>query len=213
MLGLSDLEDNGVAIIDDIHSRAEVINLAKSVGVIRPHPNGEDISTLKSSDGKNSLPGTLSNIYGLSAFPFHTDTAFWGVPARYVVMGMFRKSQCTTNYISFCDIAGVISSDFRSMAEKSIYLVETFEGCKYTSPIFCRNGVLGFRFDPNVMKPANGHAKKLHGELLAAMGAIEPKKIHWNGNKAVVFDNWKNLHSRSAVKNERRELFRIYLEG
>lgn len=213
MLELGDLEHDGVVIVDDVRSRAELIELAKSVGEIRPHPNGEDIFTLKSSDGRKSLPGTLSKIYGLSEFPFHTDTAFWGVPARYVVMGMFRKSQCTTNYISLSDIAGVVSSDFRAEAEKSIYLVKTFEGCKYTSPVFCRNGVLGIRFDPNVMEPANGHAKKFHGELLAAVDAIEPRKVHWDGNKAIVFDNWKNLHSRSAVNNEMREIFRIYLEG
>ncbi|MEW8204420.1 MAG: TauD/TfdA family dioxygenase [Candidatus Thiodiazotropha endolucinida] len=212
MLDLGDLEDNGVAIINGIRSRAELIDLAKSVGEIRPHPNGENIFILKSSDGKNSLPGTFSKVYGLSAFPFHTDTAFWGIPARYVVLGMFRKSQCTTNYISLCDIAEIISSDFRSKAEKSIYLVETFEGRKYTSPFFCRNGTFGIRFDPNIMKPANGHARRFHGELLAAMAAIEPRRIHWSGDKAVVFDNWKNLHGRSAVKNERREIFRVYLE-
>jgi hypothetical protein len=187
--------------------------LAKSVGEIRPHPNGENIFTLKSSDGRNSLPGTLSNIYGLSAFPFHTDTAFWGIPARYVIMGMFRKSKCTTNYIPLSDIVGFFSSNFRVKAEKSIYLVETFEGCKYTSPVFCRNGVWGIRFDPNIMTPANSHAKMFHAELLAAVGAIEPRKVHWDGEKAVVFDNWKNLHSRSAVNNEKREIFRIYLEG
>ncbi|WP_064662763.1 TauD/TfdA family dioxygenase [Pseudoalteromonas sp. MQS005] len=213
MLDLGDLEHNGVVIIDNISSRAELKRLAKSIGEIRPHPNGENIATLKSSDGRSSLPGTLSNIYGLSAFPFHTDTAFWGIPARYVVMGMFSKSQCTTNYISLSDITRVVSNDFRAKAEKSIYLVETFEGCKYTSPIFCQNGVSGIRFDPNIMKPANVHAERFHSELLEALRSIEPRKIHWDGNKAVVFDNWKNLHGRSAVNNERREIFRIYLES
>lgn len=213
MLELGDLENNGVAIIDNVCSRTELIELANSIGKIRPHPNGEDVFTLKSSDGRNSLPGTLSNIYGLSAFPFHTDTAFWGIPARYVVMGMFRKSPCTTNYISLSDIAGAVSGDFYAKAEKSIYLVETFEGCKYTSPVFSRNRVWGIRFDPNIMKPANGHAKKFHGELVAAMDTIQPKRVRWDGNKAVVFDNWKNFHSRSAVNNERREILRIYLEG
>jgi len=213
MLELGDLENNGFAIIDNICSRAELIELAKSVGKIRSHPNGEDVFILKSSDGRNSLPGTLSKIHGLSAFPLHTDTAFWGIPARYVVMGMFKKSECATNYISLSDIAEAVSKDFHAKAEKSIYLVETFEGCKYTSLVFLQNKVLGIRFDPNIMKPANDHAKKFHGELLEAMGAIQPKKVHWDGNKAVVFDNWKSLHSRSAVNNERREILRIYLEG
>lgn len=213
MLDLGDLKDKGILITDDIYSQDDLIGLANSVGKIRPHPNGRDIAILKSSDGTNSLTGTFSNTYGLSAFPFHTDTAFWGMPARYVVMGMLKRSQCTTNYISLSDIDKYVSDDFYSKAAKSIYLVETFEGSKYTSPVFYNDGVLGFRFDPNIMKPTNDHAKRFHEEFLSAIDRIESIKIHWNGNKAVVFDNWEYLHSRSPVKDERREIFRIYLES
>ncbi len=213
MLYLDNLKNEGIVVVENIYSQDELISLAKSVGKIRPHPNGEDIATLKSTDGMNSLTGTFSKIYGLSTFPFHTDTAFWGVPARYIVMGMLTTSQCTTNYISLSDIDKYISGDFLSKARKAIYLVETFEGSKYTSPVFDNNGRCGFRFDPNIMTPVNGHAKRFHEELVVAMDRVESRKIDWNGNKAVVFDNWNYLHGRSAVKNESREIFRIYLES
>ncbi|PVZ72189.1 TauD/TfdA family dioxygenase [Pelagibaculum spongiae] len=210
---LDNLKTEGIAIVENIYSQDELIGLAKSIGNIRPHPNGEDVATLKSSDGTNSLTGTFSSTYGLSMFPFHSDTAFWGLPARYIIMGMFSTSRCTTNYISLRDIERFISDDFLSKARRAIYLVETIEGSKYTSPVFEVNDNYGFRFDPNIMTPANDYAKVFHEELVVAMNRVESIKIDWSGNKAVIFDNWNSLHSRSAVKDESREIFRIYLES
>lgn len=77
MLDLNELKSEGVVVIDGIHSKDELISMAQSIGKIRPYPNGEYVAELKSSDGRSSLAGTFSNIYGLSAFPFHTDTSFW----------------------------------------------------------------------------------------------------------------------------------------
>lgn len=213
MLDLDKLKTEGIVIVENISSQDELISLAKSVGKIRPHPNGEDMAILKSDDDTNSLTGTFSNVYGLSAFPFHSDTAFWGLPARYIVMGMLSTSSCTTNYISLKEIDRFISGDFLRKARRAIYLIETFEGSKYTSPVFEVDGSYGFRFDPNIMTPANGYAKIFHDELVAAMNRVESMKIDWSGNKAVVLDNWNYLHSRSAVINENREMFRIYLES
>lgn len=213
MLDLNRLKTEGVVVIDGVHSKDELISLAKSIGKIRPHPNGEYVATLKSSDGRSSLAGTFSNIYGLAAFPFHTDTAFWELPARYIVMGVQKRSRCKTNYISLSDIEKNISGDFLAKARKSIYLSETFEGSKYTSLVFGGNEAWGFRFDPNTMTPANAHAKKFHEELEAAIDRVEPREIDWSGHKAVVFDNWKFLHGRESVKNESREMLRIYLEN
>lgn len=212
MRNLDNLTTRGIAIVDGVNSKSELIRLAKSIGIIKLHPNGEELAVLKSTDGVNSISGTFSNIHGLAAFPFHTDTAFWGVPARYVVMGMLNKSSCTTNFISLNDLKEFITEDFLSKARKSIYLLETIEGSKYTSLIFSNNNDYGIRFDPNIMTPANEHAKRFHEELVGTIGSVESIKINWNGNKAIVFDNWKYLHSRSAVKNEKREVFRIYLE-
>lgn len=212
-LNIDALKTNGFAIIEEIHSQDDLISLAKSIGKIVPHPNGKNVAVLTSSNGENSLKGTFSHTYGLAAFPFHTDTAFWTLPARYVVMGMFAASRCTTNYVSMNEIAKWISGDLFSKAQQSLYLLKTIEGAKYTSAAFKKNGMWGIRFDPNIMTPMNEQAKKFHHELMIAIENAGCKKINWTGNKAVVFDNWNYLHARSAVNGESRELYRIYLEG
>lgn len=207
------IDAKGMVITKNIYSQEEMIKLANSVGKITRHPNGEKLAILKSSNGVDSLAGTFSRNYGLSAFPFHTDTSFWGEPARYIVMGMLNKSSCSTNYIFIDDIFDLYKGDFVREGQKSIYLIDTFEGCKYTSPIFYRNAELGLRFDPNIMKPVNKQANSFHLKLLEAINSVEPKSIEWVGNKAVIIDNWRYLHSRSAVKDEDREVLRIYLEN
>ncbi|WP_420590209.1 hypothetical protein [Bacterioplanoides sp.] len=203
----------GMVITKKIYSQIEMVELANSLGRIARHPNGEKLAILKSSNGANSRPGTFSKNYGLSAFPFHTDTSFWGEPARYIVMGMLNKSSCSTNYISIDDLFDLYKGDFVREGQKSIYLIETFEGCKYTLPIFYRNGELGLRFDPNIMTPLSKHACSFHLKLQEAINSAEPERIEWVGNKAVIIDNWKYLHSRSAVKGEDREVLRVYLES
>ena len=213
MIDFNHLTVEGILIVEGIKSPDELITLAKSFGRITPHPNGEDLVVLKASNGEKSLTGTFSYTFGLNAFPFHTDTAFWTLPVRYVVMGMFAQNKSTTNYISISDIAKCISFDLLSEARKSIYLVETFEGSRYMSPAFERKGKWGFRFDPNIMTPVNDHAKKFHVELTKAIESVEFKKVNWTGNKAVIFDNWNYLHGRSAVNGENREIYRIYLEN
>lgn len=213
MLDLDNLKTEGVVIVENISSQEELISLARFVGKIRPHPNGENMATLKSSDGANSLAGTFSKAYGLSAFPLHTDTAFWGLPARYIVMGMLTPSRSTTNYVPLSEIHRLISGDLLKQARRAIYLVETFEGSKYTSLVFDAGESCGIRFDPNIMTPVNGYAKRIHEELIIAMNRLKLRKIDWDGNKAVVIDNWNVLHSRSAVNNENREMLRIYLES
>ena len=207
------IDAKGMVITKNIYSQEEMIKLANSVGRITRHPNGEKLAILNSSNGANSRPGTFSRNYGLSAFPFHTDTSFWGEPARYIVMGMLNKSSCSTNYISVDDVCDLYKGDFVREGQKSIYLIETFEGCKYTSPIFYRNGELGFRFDPNIMEPVNNHANSFHVKLEEAINSVEPESIEWVGNKAIIIDNWKYLHNRSAVMSEDREVLRIYLES
>lgn len=212
MLYLDELKTEGIATVENICSQNQLIRLAKSIGRIKAHPNGEDISILRSSNGKNAKTGTFSNIYGLSAFPFHTDTAFWQIPARYIVMGMLKTSPTTTNFISISEIDKFIPDQLLRRARKSIYLIKTFESCKYTSPVFSSNGIQGFRFDPNIMAPVNNHAKIFHTDFIMALKKVRPDKIEWSGEKAVIFDNWKYLHSRSPVKCENREMLRIYVE-
>jgi alpha-ketoglutarate-dependent taurine dioxygenase len=78
---------------------------------------------------------------------------------------------------------------------------------------FKRGGEIGYRFDPNIMKPKNDVAKIVHKAILKAMSDLPKIEINWVGNQVAIIDNWQFLHGRNAVgkKEDNRELLRLYV--
>jgi len=199
--------------VNNISSSEDLSKLASSIGQIIPHPNGEKIYTLSPNTGEDAIKGTLSNRFGLSEFPLHSDTAFWSQPSRYIVMGMIKESSCDTQLISWNEIFSVLSPQAKNYAKNASYIIDTIDEKKYTSLFFSNNGERGLRFDPCCMKPANKAARKFHDEMLMIQQNLKPKKIIWSGKKAIVIDNWQYLHGRSIVSahDKKRKLLRIYI--
>lgn len=100
MIDFELLKMKGVLELEGVSDKQDIVDLASSLGQLRTHPNGERVYILKPSDGEQSLDGTFSRLYGYSAFPIHTDTAFWSLPARYVIMAMKSSSKCGTSFLS-----------------------------------------------------------------------------------------------------------------
>ncbi|CZG21748.1 hypothetical protein SDA22_00280 [Legionella pneumophila serogroup 1] len=213
MINLKKLEEQGWIEIEGISSLNDLLLIARNLGIIQHHPNGEIVSSLIPSDGKNSIKGTLSNIYGFSEFPLHTDTAFWPIPARYVVMGMFNKSNCSTSILNLTDFFSEPNQQALRKAQNSIYLIKTIEGKRYTSFYFKNGSKDGFRFDTNCMIPVNNESKIFHTELIKWLIKQKRSTINWSGNKAIILDNWKILHGRGAIpySERNRKLMRIYV--
>jgi len=203
---------SGWVEIEGVSSTEYMLEIAASLGSIRPHPNGEKLSILTPSYGEHSIKGTFSNRYGFSSFPLHTDTAFWSEPSRYIVIGMFMKSDSNTYLIQTSDVFSKLSTKALNYAKSATYVIDTIEGKKYTSLLFSQFSENGLRFDPCCMKPINKAAKYFHNEFCGLLENIKVNSIEWTGNKAVVIDNWKCLHGRSAIAEDEhsRELMRIY---
>jgi len=212
MLNLRIIEEQGWVEFEGVSSTDDLVSIANQIGNVKPHPNGEVVFSLVPSNGERCNKGTFSNIYGYSEFPLHTDTAFWSTPARYLVLGMIDKSSCNTHIISFSDVLAEMEEQILKCAKNSIYIINTFEGKKFTSAYFKNGSQAGFRFDPNCMTPVNRYAKLFHVEFLACLKKINPKPIAWTGNKAVVLDNWRTLHGRESVSHldRNRKLMRVY---
>lgn len=208
---LKELNKKGWVEVEGVTSDSDILKIANNIGQIRPHTNNEIIFSLKPSNGANKLNGTLSNIYGFNDFPLHTDTAFWIKPVRFILLSSYKISKSQT-IISSCDsiFEQLDINDLKS-AERAIFKVQTLHSQFYTSLIFRENGIIGFKYDPNCMKPANYHGKRFV-EIIKRI-SIETIKVNWCGNKAVLIDNWKMLHGRNAVDpSENRELKRIYID-
>ena len=209
------LKSKGWAEVEGIATEADLVELANSVGTIIPHPNGDRVATLTPTDGEGRTRGTFSHECGYSSFPLHTDTAFWAKPARYLVLGMRNKSECSTLVLNARRLLREFGGETLTAAENSIYVLDTIEGKRYTSACFQYNGESGFRFDPHCMNPKNRAAFKFHQQFTDRLKTCEAQSILWTGNKAVILDNWNVVHGREEVGKGQmmRRLMRIYVEN
>lgn len=206
------LKDKGWAEIENIQHIDDLIEIANSLGVIKPHPNGEIVKVLTPNNGTGAVKGTLSNRHGYANFPYHSDTAFWSTPARYIVLGMFEKSECSTRILETTELYSLFGSNLLSHAKDSIFMINTINEKKYTSALFKQGTETGFRFDTSCMVPINNSAKVLQRALEKYLKGPVGVPIIWSGNKAVVIDNWNTLHARDNVNtnDSNRTLMRIY---
>ena len=136
MIDFESLKMKGVVELEGVSDEQDIVDLASSLGQLRLHPNGEQVYKLTPSNGKQSLDGTFSRLYGYSAFPIHTDTAFWRFPARYVIMAMKANSQCGASFLSLATQREDLKKEIYGLAKKSVFILKNFEGARYISAYF-----------------------------------------------------------------------------
>lgn len=214
MIDFESLKMEGVMELEGVSDEQDIVDLASSLGQLRLHPNGERVYKLTPSNGEQSLDGTFSRLYGYSAFPIHTDTAFWSLPARYVIMAMKATSQCGTSFLNLATQREDFKKEIYGLAKKSVFILKNFEGARYVSAYFKCGEKEGIRFDPNCMSPKNKEAGLFRDKIIE-LATRDIDVVKWTGDKALIIDNWSVLHGREAVlyEEECRTLLRIYVEA
>ncbi|GAQ15726.1 hypothetical protein MODO_3431 [Myroides odoratimimus] len=205
------LEDNGWVLFDYPNNDEVLLQISSKIGKIINHPNGKLIDYLTPKNKAEAKKDTFSNKYGFDRFPFHTDTAFWTTPVRYVLMSCQNNSLTETLIITLESLNNLNSEEI-SILENSIFLIKTNRVNFYCSILSKQNGNLILRFDPNTMKAINSYAKKAITIIEKIVTNSEIHRIKWSDSGILIIDNWRTLHSRSSVySNENRILKRIYI--
>src|SRR5260370_12977058 len=104
MIRFTELNTRGWTCVTGSSSRSALLELARSIGRPVPSPSGELVRELAPKPPAAAGRGTLSKAYGMGAFPLHTDTAFWPVPARYVVLLASGDIRRYTSVLTFTDL-------------------------------------------------------------------------------------------------------------
>jgi alpha-ketoglutarate-dependent taurine dioxygenase len=207
------LNERGWCMIDFDSSDDELINLARTFGFVVPDDNNNIVQYLSPKAEKQGIKGSFSYNYGLLEFPFHTDTAFWSKPARYLLMKSEFESSCNTMLIDFENILNNLNPNEISIIRKSVFQLKIFNTVRLISIPFKECDQTGIRFDPNTMFPYNEYSKRAITIINEHINDVEQVSIHWTGRNVVVIDNWRMLHSRSECLNEENRIIkRIYIQ-
>jgi hypothetical protein len=214
MIALRQLETLGWACVPGIASRSKLLDLARSLGRPLASPSGELVKELIPTSRAEARRGTLSETHGFGPFPLHTDTAFWPVPSRYLVLRAHGDIRRYTSILSFAELFRGATTDLCDFARRSVWLVRTQSGSFYCSMKFRARNTIGWRYDQQCMSPANEAAHQTRELLGARLTHSRIQCIHWTEDLALVLCNWNVLHGRGPSPREEsgRILDRVYVE-
>jgi hypothetical protein len=199
-------------VFDSVNSSEDLLELGLSFGTPTPSPNGELIKEVKRQPKEKAPVGSQSAKYGFGPFPLHTDTVFWNVPAKYVLLRATGDVRRPTTLFSFEELFDKCSPKMRDLPADSVWHVRAGRTNFYCSMCVQETGANGFRYDVDLMSPVNKAAKDISGELRQLV-ATQGHAIDWTGSTAVLINNWIALHGRGDMPEDEGERMvqRIYL--
>ena len=190
------LADQAFVCVDLEAGEGPLLALARSLGEPIPSRTGNPlVSELKPATVESEEVDTFSSKFGLGGFPFHTDTAHWPLPVRFLILRSVGTSH-----------------DRPTLLIKGQKLLDSIRSSNLTRAVWKSTGPRGtflctlysrledeqlFRFDPLCMKPMNAAATDVTKAVKAAV--VEPVAIDWSLGKTVVIDNWRVLHARATA--------------
>jgi hypothetical protein len=158
-----------------------------------------------------ALPRSLSAVYGLGVFPFHTDAAHHALPPDMITMRLAPESVSWTSTL-VVDSWSFLGEDVARFQGGS-WLISAGRQRFYASILVRRGSRHLLRFDPGCMKPVSTRAEEVHSALLSAIGAAVPAEIRWRRNEVLLMNNWRCLHGRTAVGAPGRALERVLIRS
>lgn len=189
---MAELETRGWIVLDGCSSKdtASLLGRASSAMLLEPKGSGE------------ARHWSLSGVYGLRAFPWHTDGAISSSPPRWLLLKAVELSYPTCTELLVPD-AGMIAS-----LRGTILRARDRSGrVKYLPAIVpdpCGSSRL--RWDPRTCAPRTGLRIEEIEERSPSV------RIEWDVGRLLVVDNFKLLHRRPAVQEQgKRLLERTYV--
>jgi alpha-ketoglutarate-dependent taurine dioxygenase len=206
------LREKGWVCVKGIKTKDALLRLVALLGCLVPAPTGEIVKELTVTDARCAREGTLSAVYGRGEFPFHTDTAFWPTPARYLIFRARGDTRRRTKIKPFANFLSELGAAAANLAAKSVWVVKVPSINIYCSMQFRTSCGVGWRYDGRCMRPANRAARELD-EMISLNGKDDGQYIDWHDGEAVIVSNWTTLHGRGSAPEAEGEriLERIYV--
>jgi hypothetical protein len=197
-MDLADLNTRGWTVVDGVSSQDDLVALGSSLGLCVRTPNGELVKVIRRIPRDQAPPGSQSALYGSGPFPLHTDTVFWPLPVRYVLLRGYGDTRRPTTLRSFAELASSWDEDFYGRVRDSVWRVRAGSNSFYCSMRFRHGDSLGWRYDADLMIPANGAAARIDPLLRSLAMEEAGESITWSGDQAVVISNWIAVHGRGT---------------
>lgn len=181
-------------------SENRLLDLCRLLG--RPRGDVRDprlVRILKPQPVDSAPSNTLSSRYGTGAFPFHTETAYWYRPTRFLVL------HCVSPGSGLRPTLLIDSRSFRfSNRERQILANAAWKVAArktFLCSVFRTSAEKDcLRFDPECMVPFTNNAALARLVLLEQLEVCPRVSIAWEADDLLVIDNERMLHARGETK-------------
>jgi hypothetical protein len=202
-----------------LRAGSSLLPLARLLGEPVPsHRGGQLIDFLHIRSVEAAPRRSLSGKYGRGRFPFHTDSAHWRIPPRYLLLRL-QEGTCSArptllaSFNNFCASEAVLD-----LLEHEVWVVDGGRG-RFLTSLLDKDmvpGELMLRFDPECMT----RAERSFGRSAASLARLcrdVATKFDWESDVVLVIDNWRTLHGRGSAPgrtpHETRVLERVLIRS
>ena len=213
-IDVSQLESNGFAFARGVHE-SDLLNIVQPLGSIRVDTRSPmPVRDIRPQPPNSAKVNTLSSRYGTAAFPFHTDTAHWDQPARYLVLFCVDPGEGQRETLLQDSRAWQLEDDEIDLACRALWKTG------HVRPRLCMlaqrtaDGPL-VRYDKDCMRPMTREARELEALIQRRISRSETTHISWAPGCLLIIDNRRMVHARGESKrpDANRALKRILIGG
>jgi alpha-ketoglutarate-dependent taurine dioxygenase len=197
LLDSRELERDGYTFMRNV-SETNLAQLAQKLGPIRVDPRSpvpvRDIRPQPVHSAKNN---TLSSRYGTGAFPFHTDTAHWDRPARFLALYCVDPGEGKRSTILQDTRLWRLDYAENELACRALWKTG------HVGPRLCTiaegtHGEVFIRYDMDCMRPMTKEAREVKTFVEARISSTPTIQIDWQTECLLVLDNYRMLHARGT---------------
>jgi alpha-ketoglutarate-dependent taurine dioxygenase len=214
ILDINELERAGYLCMPGI-CQTDLTDIAERLGPIRVDPRSpEPVRDIRPQPVHSAKENTLSSRYGTNAFPFHTDTAHWDQPARYLVLYCVDPGEGRRPTLLQDSRAWELNDAEQELACRALWATGHVRPRIYMVAER-RAGYMAIRFDKDCMRPITAEARELEALLEFRISQTAPKQIDWESEYLLIIDNQRMVHARGKSNriDTNRVLKRILIGG
>jgi L-asparagine oxygenase len=196
LLDINRLERDGYFLLRGV-PEDDLVGSVAILGGVRVDPRSPDpVRAIRPQDVTSAKQNTLSSRYGTGAFPFHTDTAHWDRPARYLVLYCVNPGEGRATLLQDTH-AWALNEVERDLACRALWTTG------HVRASFCmvaeESGPnLAIRYDMDCMRPMTGEALRLKALIGARIQVCNRVQIDWEAGSLLIIDNQRMVHARGS---------------
>ncbi|RIX60056.1 hypothetical protein D3P08_00225 [Paenibacillus nanensis] len=191
----------------------DLIAISKQIGIpVETRRGAKVIDHLSPTEKKDAHKNSLSGNYGLNSFPLHTDTAYFKIPVRYILLYSINPGSGDRPTYLY-DAKKLFNYDKELRFDLANVLFKVINGrYSFLTTIYnCYQSKYYFRLDKGCMEATSSVGTELLTKIDNLICPRDLNEVKWNCGDLLIIDNWRLLHGRgnSKMTDTDRLLLRI----